>query len=143
MIEQNRAAMLYDQQVGVSTEQTTARVQAWLANQSDELAISDWTALEFGSAVAVKRRAGELTMARHAEALKWFETFRGEAAELWSVRAAAFRRAMELINLLGVKVRAADALHLAIAEERVAILCTLDNEQADAGAAAGIAAKLL
>jgi predicted nucleic acid-binding protein len=41
------------------------------------------------------------------------------------------------------KVRAADALHLAVAEERGSTLCTLDEEQAKAGTQGGVATLLL
>lgn len=127
----------------VSSEEATARVQDWLAQQDDNLAISDWTVLEFSSAVTAKQRGGEITATDRSYALTWLEQFKDETAELWAVRTTAFRRATELINVVGVKVRAADALHLAIAEEHGATLCTLDKEQAEAGEAAGISTRLL
>lgn len=127
----------------VSSEEATARVHDWLAQQADNLAISDWTVLEFASAAAAKQRNGEITATDRSHALTWFEQFRDGTAELWAVRTTAFRRATELINVVGVKVRAADALHLAIAEEHGATLCTLDKEQAEAGEAAGISTRLL
>lgn len=127
----------------VSSEEATARVHDWLAQQADNLAISDWTVLEFASAAAAKQRGGEITATDRSQALTWFEQFKDDTAELWAVRTTAFRRATELINVVGVKVRAADALHLAIAEEHGATLCTLDKEQAEAGEAAGISTRLL
>jgi hypothetical protein len=127
----------------VSREAATERVQAWLDGQSEPVALSDWTVLEFGSAVAAKQRGGDLSHGERNGAIQWLAKLQEESAPPWLASRSAFLRAIELINVAGIKVRAADALHLAIAEERGVTLCTLDEEQAKAGDAAAISTRLV
>lgn len=117
----------------VSNEAATARVQDWLEQQADPLAVSDWSLAEFASALVAKQRAQELSAAERAGGLQWLRGLSDEGAIVWPVSRGAFRRAANLVNAAGVKVRASDALHLAVVEEFGAILCTLDQEQAEAG----------
>jgi predicted nucleic acid-binding protein len=117
----------------VSNEVATARVHDWLEHQAEPFAISDWSLAEFASALAAKQRAQELSSAERAGGLQWLRTLSGGGAVLWPVSREAFRRAANLVNTAGVKVRASDALHLAVVEEFGATLCTLDAEQAEAG----------
>jgi predicted nucleic acid-binding protein len=127
----------------VSREAATERVQAWLADQLEPVALSDWSVLEFASAVAAKQRGGDLNPVERVSAIHWLARLQDETAPPWPINRVAFRRAVELINITGIKVRAADALHLAIAEERGVTLCTLDEEQAKAGEAAAISTFLI
>lgn len=54
----------------LTNEAETARMQSWLGEQQeDNLAISDWVATEFSSALSIKLRTGRLGMSDRAEAL--------------------------------------------------------------------------
>jgi len=127
----------------VSRERATERTQKWLGEQTEPLEVSDWSLAEFASAVAAKQRTGELTNSERADATRWLSGFSDAGAVLWPISRANFRRTVELVNVSGAKVRASDALHLAVAEERGSIVCTLDAEQARAGREAAIATLLL
>lgn len=125
----------------VGEEVASERADALLATPEDK-AISDWSLLEFASGVAVKHRGGQLSGDKRLTALQWLRHFSVESAQLLPVSRQAMRRAADAINT-GVKVRGADALHLAIAEEFGATLCTLDDEQASAGEAMAVRTRLI
>ena len=127
----------------VAREQATGRIQAWLEEQTEPMALSDWSLAEFASAVAAKLRGGEMSVAERAAALAWLAEASKESASLLPATRTAFRRATDLVNAEGLIVRAADALHLASAAEQGLTLCTLDKEQAEAGKVAGISTVLL
>jgi len=51
----------------LTNETETRRMQSWLGQQDvDELAISDWVATEFSSAISIKLRTGQIRAARLA-----------------------------------------------------------------------------
>jgi hypothetical protein len=54
-------------------EQETAHIQGWLSGRDpDELAVSDWIATEFSSALSIKVRTGQTELAHRADALALF-----------------------------------------------------------------------
>ncbi len=54
----------------LTNEAETGRMQSWLGQQPPEdLAISDWVATEFSSALSIKLRTGQIGVADRAEAL--------------------------------------------------------------------------
>lgn len=127
----------------VSSEATNQRVQAWMRDIERGFVISDWSLAEFASAVMIKQRLGTMLVDQCREAKRWFELFADDVATLLPVSRSAFRRAAELAGTVKLKVRAADALHLAIAKAVGATLCTLDRDQAAAGEAASIRTLLV
>jgi len=127
----------------VSSEATNQRVQAWMRDIERGFVISDWSLAEFASAVMIKQRVGTMSVDQCREAKRWFELFADDVATLLPVSRSAFRRSAELAGTAKLKVRAADALHLAIAEAAGATLCTLDHDQAAAGEAASIRTLLV
>jgi uncharacterized protein len=57
----------------LTSETETDRVQRWLGRQAeDDLAISDWVATEFSSALSVKLRTGQIEPRHRANALAMF-----------------------------------------------------------------------
>lgn len=103
-------------------------VIAWLESAAERLAISEWSLVEFASAAAIKVRTGQTTvnLAKHAAARA--REFAREHCVVAVPGRDEFRRAAEWAGDDSLKLRAGDALHLAIAAALSveAILC-LDN----------------
>jgi hypothetical protein len=121
-------------------EPKSAAAIAWLAGLSyANLAVSPWGIAEFSSAASIKVRTGQIdadtrTKAQ-AEFLKFLE-FR--VREVVPITPADFYRAAELCDQWPLGLRAADALHLAIAERRGLTACTLDKGMWTAAEALGL-----
>ncbi len=127
----------------LSAETATARVQDWLRRQGgDDLAISDWVVAEFSSAMAIKLRAGHIEPPHRAAILSQFNRWIVESLDVLPVERAHFRAASRFVDQFALGLRAGDALHLAVAADRGAIVATLDRKLASAGAVLGVATVL-
>jgi predicted nucleic acid-binding protein len=117
----------------------TVSTQAWLAMQGGgTLAISDWVISEFSAALSIKLRTGQINPPRRAAMLAAFATLTTEALIVWPVSGNQFHTAATFADQYALGLRAGDALHLAIAADHGATLCTLDRRLADAGGALGV-----
>jgi predicted nucleic acid-binding protein len=88
----------------------------WLESSGEHLAISEWTLVEFASAAAIKRRTGQATANLVKQATARMYEFAQKHCTIAVPRRENFRRAAELAGNDALKLRAGDALHLAIAE---------------------------
>ncbi|CBS85900.1 type II toxin-antitoxin system VapC family toxin [Azospirillum lipoferum] len=123
----------------LTNEAATARIQVWLHRQDPAgLLISPWVMTEVSSALAIKLRTGQLAANHRAAALALFTRLCAETFTILPVEAAHFRTAARFADQHMLGLRAGDALHLAIAAEAGACLCTLDRRLAEAGLALGI-----
>jgi predicted nucleic acid-binding protein len=106
-------------------EPNSVAVIDWLESSSERLAISEWTLVEFASATAIKRRSAQATANLVKQATKRMYEFVQEHCTVAIPGRENFRRAAELASDQRLKLRAGDALHLAIAESLNAevILC--------------------
>jgi len=97
----------------------------WLESSSERLAISEWILVEFASATAIKRRSAQATANLVKQATKRMYEFAQKHCTVAIPGRENFRRAAELASDQRLKLRAGDALHLAIAESLNAevILC--------------------
>ncbi len=128
----------------LTNEAPTERVQAWLKEQNaEELTISDWVVAEFSSALSIKVRTGALTIQHRAEALAMFTQWAAETFSVLAVTGYHFRTAARFSDDHALGLRASDALHLAVAGQRGATLCTLDRRLAESGLALGVNTMLL
>jgi uncharacterized protein len=128
----------------LTKEAETERMQSWLSQQTeDDLAISDWVATEFSSALSIKLRTGHIEPAHRAEALAMFTRLTTDSFAVVPISRLQFRTAARFADLHTLGLRAGDALHLAVCADRGATLCTLDRRLSDAGSALGIKTILL
>lgn len=123
----------------LTREASTERIQGWLAQQRpEELTVSRWGVTEFSSALSIKLRTGQIELQHRAEALAAFNRLVAETFTVLPVRATHFITATRFVEHQTLGLRAADALHLAIAADRGAVLATLDQKLIDAAEALGV-----
>lgn len=128
----------------LTNEDDTGRIQEWLGAQDpDGLAISDWVAAEFSSALSIKLRSGQIKPVHRADALAMFTRLCNDSFDVLQVSRAHFRTAARYADQYALGLRAADALHLAICAEEGAELCTLDRRLGEAGPALGVKTMVL
>ena len=125
-------------------EAETARMQRWLGDQDPELlAISDWVTAEFSSALSIKLRSGQIEMQHRADALAMFTTMTADTFTVPPISGAQFRTAARSADQHALRLRAGDALHLAICADHGATLCTLDRRLGEVGPALAVKTALL
>jgi hypothetical protein len=119
---------------GFIREPKSDAVLAWLETCGEGLVVSEWAITEFSSAAAIKVRTGEIASAMAKQARARFLDFAQDHCSIAVPQRAEFRRAAELAGDVNLKLRAGDALHLAIAEANKVqgILCL--DETMGAGA---------
>ena len=128
----------------LTNEAETERIQGWLGQQAEgDLAISDWGATEFSSALSIKLRAGHIEPAHRADALAMFARLTTDNFLVVPVARLQFRTAARFADQHRLRLRAGDALHLAVCADHGATLCTLDRRLGDAGSVLGIKTMLL
>jgi predicted nucleic acid-binding protein len=128
----------------LTNEAETEHMQRWLGQQQvDELAISDWVATEFSSALSIKLRSGHIEAAHRAAALATFARLAADSFSVIPVSRLQFRTAARFADQHMLGLRAGDALHLAVCADVGATLCTLDRRLGHAGSALGVKTMLL
>lgn len=128
----------------LSNEISTKPAQAVLWGEGvDDLAIIHWVLTEFSSAISVKIRTGEITLDKRAEIMATFSKLVAESLTVFVVKAAHFRTAAQFADRHELSLRSGDALHLAIAAEHGAQLCTMDRRLSEAGPPLGVQTRLL
>jgi uncharacterized protein len=123
----------------LTNEAETERMQSWLGQQAeDDLAISDWVATEFSSALSIKLRAGHIEPVHRADALAMFTRLATDSFAVVPVSRLQFRTAARFADQHRLGLRAGDALHLAVCADHGATLCTLNRRLRDACSVLGI-----
>jgi|SRR5271165_645271 len=123
----------------LTNEAETGPMQSWLGQQpAEDLAISDWVATEFSSALSIKLRTGQIGVGDRAGALAMFGRLAIDSFTVVRVSRSQFRIAARFADQYALGLRAGDALHLAICADQGMTLCTLDRRLFDAGSALGI-----
>ncbi len=97
-------------------EPKSEAVLAWIEASGEGLVVSEWSIAEFASAAAVKVRTGEIASTMAKQARTRFLDFVQDHCSIALPQRAEFRRAADLAGDASLKLRAGDALHLAIAE---------------------------
>jgi predicted nucleic acid-binding protein len=114
-----------------------------LQDATDPLAISPWTGTEVHSALGVKVRTGSLTRDQADSVLQAFEQELAPALISLEPQPVDFRHADACLRGWTTNLRAADALHLAVAAGRGACLCSLDRPLVQAALQLGLDARLI
>jgi hypothetical protein len=96
-------------------EPKSEAVIAWLESSGERLAISEWSLVEFASAAAIKVRTGQAVANLAKQAMARVREFADKHCTVAVPGREEFRRAAELAGDDALKLRAGDALHLAIA----------------------------
>ena len=109
-------------------EPKSEAVIGWLELSGERLAISEWSLVEFAAAAAIKVRTGQAAPNLAKRATARVHEFARKHCTVAVPGREEFRRAAELAGDGTLKLRAGDALHLAIAESLSAqgILCLDD-----------------
>lgn len=111
------------------------KARAWAASGA-RVVLSDWTLTEFTSALSHQVRLGALTDQERAAAETVFDRWRSRLVVL-AVERDRFAEARVLMRVHR-RLRAPDALHLAIALSAGLSLATADQDMRDAAVAEGL-----
>jgi uncharacterized protein len=121
---------------------TSARAEAFLVAHPERIAVSDFGAAEFSSAVARRVGIRELSDNEGRLAFANFDDWLARSADREPLRAADIEAADRILLRLIVNLRTPDALHIAIAQRLGATLVTFDRRMADSARALGVAAEV-
>ncbi|MDP1913810.1 type II toxin-antitoxin system VapC family toxin [Brevundimonas sp.] len=123
----------------VSKEIASPDVQLWFATQpAGRLCTSTWAITEVSSALAMKRRAGRINEDERQISLETIDKLIDEILVMHSVQEHHFDMAARIADRIETKLRAGDALHMAVAQSLNARVCTLDRTFAEAGDIVGV-----
>jgi predicted nucleic acid-binding protein len=117
-------------------EPNSARVRTWFeTHAAEKLTISDWTRVEYTSALGLQVRMDYLTQIVAASALTLFAKVAADSLTMVMPERADYGLAGQFLTDFDLGLRAGDALHLAIAQNRSAQkVLTFDKKMLQAGA---------
>jgi predicted nucleic acid-binding protein len=128
----------------IAVEPSTSAAQQWLGEQGEEeLVISDWVVTEASSALSVMQRVTGLDEHARRRAERNLQALTAAVLGNLPVTRQAFRTAATTAGRADLRLRAGDALHLAVAAEHGASVATRDARQAQAGKRLGLEVFLL
>ena len=128
----------------LTREDASPRASDWIgAQHAGSLTISPWVSAEVASALSAKMRMGVLTADLRGSVLDAYGLLVARSLIVLPIIAKHFATAARFANEHFLALRAADALHLAIAADRGDTLATLDAGQAKAGQALGVPTLLV
>ena len=126
-----------------TNEAATDRTIAYLKLASTGLVISWLVETEFSAALSIKLRRGDIDVAERNIALREFRRYVKATLTICHVRRRHFISASDYADMHLTGLRAGDAIHLAIAADVGASLCTLDHQLAQAGSQLGVSTILV
>jgi len=127
----------------LTIEPGSDRAQRALSQGGEPMMISDWSLTELSSALSIKLRTGQITADERASHSAAIQRFTMHSFVKVPVTAADFRTAAIYADSWQAAIRAGDALHLAIAAARGAVVWTLDKGMAEAGPPLGVRVRLI
>lgn len=97
-------------------EATSGKIEAFFSKlQAGQLCVSHWTRVEFASLVAREVRMGCLAEVDALRAIDQFDELMADSFQILTPSVADYELAKRFIQRFATKLRAGDALHLAIA----------------------------
>jgi uncharacterized protein len=96
-------------------EPKSEAVVEWIESSGERLAISEWSLVEFASAAAIKVRTGQTVASLAKQSTARLHEFVQKHCTVAVPGREEFRRAAELAADGALKLRAGEALHIAIA----------------------------
>ena len=105
--------------------------------------ISDWVVTEFAAALSVKLRTAAIDEAVREAIDDQFETLRQQVLQTVPISSSHFQMAAHFARRAPLGLRAGDALHVAIAAEAGAAICTTDKRLASAAAQVGVTVEFV
>ena len=113
----------------ILTESTSDAIEAFVTElPAGELYVSQWTRVEFASLISREVRMGGLAQADALLAIGQFEELVSDSFQVLVPNAADYELAKDFVQHFATKLRAGDALHLAIASNHGAeVIYTLDH----------------
>jgi predicted nucleic acid-binding protein len=127
----------------LTPEANSGAAAAFLEQATAPLAISPWSATELHSALGLKVRTKALSSSQAEAVLQVFERSLTPGFLMLEVEPQDFCNANACLRGWTTALRAADALHLAIASGRGATLCSLDAPFVKAAQQLGLDAQLI
>ena len=126
----------------LAEEPASAAVRRFLRTHREDRLISDFAAAEVVSAISRLLRMRLLTEEEGSTRLADFDAWRAAASSAADMHAADARLAYAYVRRFDLRLRAPDALHLAIARRLDAALVTLDRRMAAAAKELGVAVEV-
>ena len=122
-----------------TTDKFSDRARALVENEDHDLFISDFTAAEFASVIAVRFRRRELDEEQARSVFLVFDTWTETETPLETATSADIHVATNALRRLDLNLRAPDAIHIAIALRLGLTLATFDERMAAAARELGLA----
>jgi len=107
------------------------------------LIISDWVVTEFAAALSVKLRTAAIDEAVRAAIAGQFKMLQQQVLQTVPISSSHFHMAASYARRAQLGLRAGDALHVAIAADAGAAICTTDKRLASAAAEVGVAVEIV
>lgn len=125
-------------------EPQSERIWNWLSSQTEgDVAISPWVVSELSSALAMKIRSGVITVEQRAQIFSNWHQLLEDGLLTLPISTAHFETAARFADRHELRLRAADALHLAVAADAGCTLVTLDETMAAAAPHVGVPVETL
>jgi predicted nucleic acid-binding protein len=128
----------------MTREAHSPAVWQWLGTQSERrLYVSDWSDTEVSSALSLKVRTEQISAANRIQLMEAWRASIGTSYEQLGVSPENFTTAARFIERYELGLRAADALHLAIAQSHGLAMATLDIRLRGAAIEYGVAVEVV
>ena len=128
----------------MTREAHSPAVWQWLSKQTERrLYVSDWSDTEVSSALSLKVRTKQISAANRIELMEAWRASIGTSYERLGVSSGNFTTAARLIERHELGLRAADALHLSIAQSHGLAMATLDIRLRGAAIEYGVAVEVI
>ncbi len=124
-------------------ESSSAIVEQSIETWTDRIIVNDFTCGEFGSALSIRFRRGDLTLEQAQQALDSFDAWVESNVRRDVTGVEDMALAARFVRRFELALRMPDALHLAVAMRLGASLATLDRRQSTAAKSLGMSLAVL